>query len=100
MHHAGNGAQVNKPMQLLPALAGQASHHSFSRGKRQRDEQDEAGETGSDERALDYVFRDALKVKELIQPDIGREMQASIKECVETYHPAQSDQPLQACDLA
>jgi len=78
MHDAQTGYDVDKPVQALP-VASQLLHHVLAGGGGERDEQHEGGKADRDEWPLDDVPGDAGRVKELIQPEISREVQAGVE---------------------
>ncbi len=99
MQHAQGGRQVDQLVQAVPAASTQALHHLLSGGRRQRDQQHEAGEADRDVRPVHDVFEDVTEGEELIDPDVGREVQRRVKERVQPQHPPQLDQPADSGEL-
>ena len=90
MHHAGDAADVDQPVQDLPALA-KAANHALCGSQGKRNKKNEAGETNSYERAFSNVFDHFVQVEEFVQPDISQEVQHTVKEREQTDHAAKLD---------
>ena len=89
---------INQGMEPAPVVSQPLRH--FVRGRhRQRDEQDKSGETDSDIRPLRHVQDDLVPVEELVQHQVGGEVQAGVKKRKQAQHPAEPDQRVLAGDL-
>ena len=91
MDDSGDSCDINQPVYLLPAFP-QPANHRCCRGDRQRNQEDEAGESRRHVGALDNVFDDSLKIKEVIEHHEGREVQQYIEEGEQAQHPPELDQ--------
>src|SRR5216684_3014813 len=90
--HAGDGADVDGAVQHLPALAAETTNPTGSGSKRQRNQQDKSEEADGDERALGDIFPHRGKIEGLFRPEIGEEVQASVKKSEKAKHAAEADQ--------
>lgn len=90
--YAEGGAGIDEAMEGLPAFAAETADPARGRGERQRNEQQERGETHGDEAALQHVFPNFRHVEKLIENQPCTEVQASIKEGEEAEHAAKADE--------
>src|SRR5690349_20093059 len=60
MHYTGDRADVDQPVQELPALSAQPADRGGGGGEGQRDHQHERGEARGDEGPLDEVVQNVL----------------------------------------
>src|SRR4029077_14017181 len=60
----------------------------------QRNHEDEGGESYGDEWALGDVLQHFVDVEELVEPDVGGEMETTVEECEQSDHAADTDQPV------
>src|SRR6202790_3033673 len=100
MNDAAHRADVDRAMQYLPTAAAEAANPSRRGGKRQRNQQNESGESHGDERAFVHVFPDFVCVENLVEPEIRGEVQASVKKRKEPEHAAKANQLWKAHELA
>jgi len=100
VNNAGRCAQVDELMQTLPAPAAKTADPAGSRCDCQRDEQEKAGESDSDEFALGDIGRHCVDVKKFVQPDVSKKMQHCVEKSEQAKHPAKANQPKLASQLA
>ncbi len=91
MQNGQRGDQIDQPVQLQPAAPKPAAHASRT-ARRQRHEQRKGNETHGDERALQYIAPHLFQIKKMIEPQEAKEMQASIKECVQAQHTPKAEE--------
>jgi hypothetical protein len=72
------------------------AHHGIGRGDRQGHQQHEGSEARRDERPLHDVLKYGGHVEELVQPQVGHQVQATVEECGQPEHAAQAQQPVHA----
>src|SRR5512146_1306847 len=99
MDHSGSSRDIDNAMQQLPALA-ETTNPPFGRSERQRNQQNKSGTTRRDEWPLIDVLNYRVDVEKLIKPNIGREVQTTVKEREQADDSAVLDQPLYACEAA
>src|SRR6266853_1337813 len=87
-------------MQALPVFSAEAANRPCSRGQGQRNHEDEGGESYGDEWALGDIFQHFVDVEELVEPDVGGEMETTVEECEQSDHAADADQPVLFRQLA
>src|SRR5260370_13642144 len=87
-------------MQALPVLSAEAANRPCSRGQGQGNHEDEGGESYGDEWAFDNVFQHFVDVEELVEPDVGGEMETTGEESEQADHAADADQPVLTGDPA
>ncbi len=87
-------------MQALPVLSAEAANRPCSRGQGQGNHEDEGGESYGDEWAFDNVFQHFVDVEELVEPDVGGEMETTVEESEQSDHAADADQPVLTGDPA
>ena len=89
MYHSSNCRSVNQPVKRLPPFPAHPPDHFVCRCHCKRYQQYKRGKPGSDEGTLGNVFKNIIPLKKLVEPDIGHEMQADIKEPKQTEHAAE-----------
>ena len=80
-------------MQGLPPFAAKTANRALGRGERQRNEQHEPGESHGDKPALGNIRQDFVDVEELVQPDVGQEVQHCVEKSEQPEHTAIANQP-------
>lgn len=100
MNHTTNCADVDKAMKQLPAASAEAANPSGCGGERERNEQDESGETYRDEGALGDVFPHGRQIEGLVWAEVGEEVEAGVEEGEEAEHAAEADEIWELKELA
>src|SRR6266851_9213951 len=77
VHYTAHSNAIDQAMEALPPLATQAFDHLGGGGDGERDQEYKTQKAHGDEGAFDYIGHDLLHVKELVEPDVGHEVQAA-----------------------
>lgn len=85
MHYAEHRYHIYHAVKRLPALA-EPSHHRVCRRHGKWDQQQKCDEAHRDERPFVNVLEHGAEIKKLVEPDIGYEVQACVKEREEAQH--------------
>src|SRR5260370_33233028 len=99
MDYTGRGAEVDEPVQILPALSTQASNPTGGGCQREGQHERPGSHACGDEPALGNVMDHGVHVKKLVEPHEGCEMQCPIEESEKAEHAAKADQPGRARQL-
>ena len=78
----------------------QPAYRTCGRSDGERDQRQESEESRRNEGAFCDILHYFRQIEKLVQPDIGREMQACIEKSEQTDQPPELDQPRPARDLA
>src|ERR687888_1256095 len=100
MYAASNAAHVDQLVEFPPACPAQAPDPARSRSNRQRNKQNECGESRGNEGALSYVFHHTAHIERLIEPDVSGEVQTGVEECEQAQQSTEANKPRLAGDLA
>src|SRR5216683_1687970 len=92
MYYPQDCADVNQPVQGLPAFASQPTDPARRGCGCQWNQQHKSRKSYSDVFPLSNVFQDFMQVEKFIEPKIGREMQAPVKERKQSQHATELDQ--------
>src|SRR5215207_7579009 len=91
MDHTCGSTQVDQPVQQLPALSAQPANPTCGGRDGQRDHDDERCKARCNEWTLRDVFQNSGQIEELVEPQIGREMEAAVEERKESQHATEAD---------
>src|SRR6266853_6700559 len=100
MHYTQDSREIDQEVQAQPVFAAEAANRPCSGSQGQGNHKDEGGESYGDEGALGDVFRHLMDIEELVEPDVGGEMKATVEECEQSDHAADADQPVLTGDSA
>src|SRR5258708_35581804 len=78
-------------MEHLPALAADTPNPARRRSNRQRNQQHKSTEANSDEWALGDVLEHSRKIKRLVGPEVGEEVQGNEEKGEKSEHAAEAD---------
>src|SRR3954463_11812102 len=92
MNHRGERAEINQTVQHLPTFASESPDPARSGRDRQRNQQHEGKKSNCNVLALYDVREDLMNIKELIHPEIRREVQTSVKKGKQPKHSTKFDQ--------
>src|SRR3954471_7709425 len=92
MDHSSDRAEINQTVQHLPTFSSESPDPARSGRDRQRNQQHEGKESNRDVLAHDDVREDFMNIKELIHPEIRREVQTSVKKGKQPNHSTKFDQ--------
>src|SRR5258708_2101661 len=84
--------KIDTAMEHLPALAADTPNPARGGSDGQRNQEHKSSETHGDERPLGDVFEHSRRVKRLVGPEIGEEVQGDVEECEEAEHAAKADE--------
>jgi hypothetical protein len=74
MDDAKNSGEIDEAVEAVPVFASQAADGPSGGGERERDHEDEGGESEGDEGAFEHIFPNFVEVEELVEPDVSEEM--------------------------
>src|SRR6266436_1930040 len=100
MHYTQDPREIDQAVQAHPVFSAEEANRPCSRSQGQGNHEDEGGESYGDEWALGDVLRHFVDVEELVEPDVGGEMKATVEECEQSDHAADADQPVLTGDPA
>src|ERR1039457_3168585 len=92
MNPSGQRAEIDQPMQPLPAHETEAPNPSGGGCDGQRNQQNEPSHANGDETALHHILPHFLNIEKLVQPHPSGQVEASIKECEKAQHPPETRQ--------
>jgi len=98
--HAAESADVDEPVQRLPALAAQAANPTSGGGQRKGDQQYEAEEPHGDKGPLGHILPHAAEIESLVRPNVGEEVQANVEESEQAEHAAEANEVGKLQELA
>src|SRR5262249_37695781 len=97
MNYACGGAEINQTMESLPALS-QAADAGGGGGQRQWQHERPGEKSDCNERSLADVGNDLREVEELVEPEIGEQMQAAVEEGKQPQQTTEADEPIPSRD--
>src|SRR5207302_6806317 len=100
MHYSQDPREIDQAVQAQPVFAAEATNRPCRRGQGQGNHEDEGRESYGDEGTLGDVFQHFVDVEELVEPDVGGEMETTVEECEQSDHAAYADQPVLTGDPA
>src|SRR3954463_8956588 len=92
MDHSSDRAEINQTVQHLPTFSSESPDPARSGRDRQRDQQHKCGKSDRNVLALYNIREDLMNIKELIHPEIRREVQTSVKKGKQPKHSTEFDQ--------
>ena len=92
MHYACDCAEINQPVQRLPALTAQSPYPALCWGKSEREHQHEPGKSHGDELALGDIGKHFVHVEKFIKPNVGEEVQGAVEKSEQAQHSPELDQ--------
>src|SRR5262249_192849 len=98
MKDGGCRAEVNEPVQKLPALPSQSPDPRFRRGDPERNEHDEARIAGHNKRPFLEIIEHSIESEELIEPDIADEVEGSVEEREQSQHASRANDFAPSCE--
>ena len=100
MDDGGEGADINQPMQPLPAARAESLDPAGRRCRRKRNQEHQTREANRNERPFADVAYNFRRVKKFVEPKISQKMEASVEEGEQSEHPAKQREPRHAQYLA
>src|SRR5262249_24862442 len=98
MDHAGNAAEVNQTMHLLPPRSAKPGDPFPGGGHREWDHERHTNHAGEDKWPLDDVLQDFAPKERLIKPHVTGYMQASLEERKQAKHSSKADKTADSRD--
>ena len=100
MQYTQDRRNVHDAVQTRPGFSAQPLYHLVCRGYRQWHHQKECGHADKDESPLRNITDNASQIEELIEPDIGQQVQRSVEESEQANHSARFHQIINPKDFA
>src|ERR1700682_353452 len=91
MDNAGYRADIDRPMNLLPALTSQTSNPALGGSDGQRNQQYKRRKTHGDISALGDVLSYFRKIEKFIEHQVSNEVQTCIEKSKESQHTPEAD---------
>src|SRR5256885_1201085 len=92
MNDATDGGHINGSMHRLPTLPSESTNPSCGRRKCQWNQENKSEESHGDVTPLRDILPHAGQAERLIRTDVGKKVQATVKEREEAEHAPETDQ--------
>src|SRR5260370_30108667 len=92
VNHCRNRRKKNKAREFWVALARNTQNPARRRSNRQRNQHHKSTEANSDEWALGDVLEHSRKIKRLVGPEVGEEVQGNVEKGEKSEHAAEADE--------
>src|SRR5262245_54376443 len=96
MNHTRRAAEINQAMDHLPSRTPETGDPLSGGGDCEREHESDSDHAGRDEWPLDYILKDFVQNELLIECNVHRQVDESLKEREKAQHSAESNQAAHA----